>query len=388
MKNHIIYITTAMEENDFNEYVTHWKSAPNPSNQNFHNKLIRSLGINNEVDVISIRPFSRTLCDEKKFEKAVTCSKNITWHYLAISRNIFKKLINCRSQVKQLFNKLVRKDTIIFTDTINPSLIMFLKHANKKYNKKVVGVVTDSPSNISNTNKSYATFLLNNTSNFDAYICLTDELNDLYNKHQKPHIIIEGIVEEKKFENKINLNCPYFFFAGALLKRYGVYNLIDAFKEVHKLYPDYYLFIAGHHGNEDELLSAIGDNTNIRYLKTLPVKDVLYYEKNAVANINPRPFSEDLDRFSIPSKTIEYLVSGVPTISCKNTKLAKYFNQEIVWAKSCEPDDLKETMIKVITMPKEIKDDITIKGHNKVIELFGLIAVNKTINDFLFDVFN
>lgn len=387
MKNHIIYITTAMEENDFNEYVTHWKSAPNPSNQNFHNKLIRSLGINNEVDVISIRPFSRTLCDEKKFEKAVTCSKNITWHYLAISRNIFKKLINCRSQVKQLFNKLVRKDTIIFTDTINPSLIMFLKHANKKYNKKVVGVVTDSPSNISNTNKSYATFLLNNTSNFDAYICLTDELNDLYNKHQKPHIIIEGIVEEKKFENKINLNCPYFFFAGALLKRYGVYNLINAFKEVYKLYPDYYLFIAGHHGNEDELLSAIGDNTNIRYLKTLPVKDVLYYEKNAVANINPRPFSEDLDRFSIPSKTIEYLVSGVPTISCKNTKLAKYFNQEIVWAKSCEPDDLKETMIKVITMPKEIKDDITIKGHNKVIELFGLIAVNKTINDFLFDVF-
>ncbi len=386
MKNHIVYVTTAMDENDFKEYVTHWKSAPNPSNQNFHNKLIRSLSINNEVDVISIRPFSRTLCDQKKFEKAVTCSKNITWHYLAISRNIFKKLINCRSQMKALFNKLIRKETIIFTDTINPSLILFLKHAHKKSDNKIIGVVTDSPSNISNTNKSYSTYLLNNASNFDGYIALTEELNDLYNKHQKPHIVIEGIVEEKTFENKINLNCPYFFFAGALLKRYGIYNLIDAFKEVNKIYQDYYLFIAGHHGDENELLAAIGDNTNIRYLKTLPVKDVLYYEKNAVANINPRPFSEDLDRFSIPSKTIEYLVSGVPTISSKNTKLAKYFSQEIIWAKSCEPDDLKEAMIKVITMPKEIKDDITKKGHDKVIKLFGLNTINELINSFLADI--
>ena len=50
----IIYITTTMNEEDYVDYMEHWKIKPNPSNQNFHNKFIRSLAIDNFVDVISI----------------------------------------------------------------------------------------------------------------------------------------------------------------------------------------------------------------------------------------------------------------------------------------------------------------------------------------------
>ena len=62
----IIYFTTAQDEKDYRSFMNLWKIALNPSNQNFHNKLIRALAIENKVDVISIRPFSRKYMKVKK----------------------------------------------------------------------------------------------------------------------------------------------------------------------------------------------------------------------------------------------------------------------------------------------------------------------------------
>ena len=64
----IIYITAAMEASDFITFSKQWVKSPNPSNQNFHNKLIRSIAINNKIDVISIRPFNKKLCKTRTFE--------------------------------------------------------------------------------------------------------------------------------------------------------------------------------------------------------------------------------------------------------------------------------------------------------------------------------
>ena len=383
----IIYITTTMNEEDYVDYMEHWRIKPNPSNQNFHNKFIRSLAIDNFVDVISIRPFSRNLCSLKRLPKDIKIENNITWHYLSIARNVFVRINSCLRQIYQLINEIADKNTIIFTDTINMSIVYYLKHVLKKKKIRVVGLLTDSPSNISNTRKSYTTFILNNTNQYDAYIALTRELNDLYNTNNKPYLVNEGIVEEKHTFKKDKLAIKYFFFAGAIMERYGIYNLIEAFKKLNIKYPNYYLLIAGHHADEQYLFNKIKDCHNIRYLYTLSYDDVLYYEKYAVANINPRPFSEDLDHFSIPSKTLEYSCSGTITISVKNSKLIKYFPQELVWCKSSNIDDLYEAMEKVITNDDDLNKEIATKAKEIVLDNFSLEAVNKKVNDFLDKVF-
>ena len=55
----IIYFTTASSKEDYVSFSLMWDSSLNTSIQNLHNRLIRSLGMTHEVDVISIRPFSR-----------------------------------------------------------------------------------------------------------------------------------------------------------------------------------------------------------------------------------------------------------------------------------------------------------------------------------------
>lgn len=371
-----------MDKNDFANYLPHWKSSPNPSNQNFHNKMIRSLAINNHVDVISIRPFSKSLLDIKSLKKEEREDGNIVWHYIAIQRDIFRKLINGHRQVNSLIKKYAKDGTIVFVDTINPGLVHFAKHSLKKRNLRVVGICTDSPSNITGTTRSYTVYLLSHTNAYSGYIALTTGLDELFNVGKKPSLILEGIVETNSIEKKENFG-KYFFFGGALLARYGVYDLIKAFKLFSKTNKGYKLVISGHHADQKGLSDAIGNDKNIKYLGAITVDECYALEKGAIANVNPRPFSEDLDRYSIPSKTLEYLESGVPTVSVKNSKLQKVIGDLIIWSKSSSDSDLAKSLEHVISLTKEERKILGDKAKDKVHELYSLDAVNKKINNFL-----
>ena len=133
----------------------------------------------------------------------------------------------------------------------------------------------------------------------------------------------------------------------------------------------------------NKLKEAIKGNPLIHFLGTLPVSLVLDYERTALANINPRPYSEDLDRFSIPSKTIEYLSSGRPTISVRNSKLMKHFKENAIWARTGEPEDLLLAMRTVINLTKEERKNLGQTAKEKVQKLYSLKVVNKKVNAFL-----
>ncbi len=377
----IIYLTTAIETDDYKEFSKLWKTSLNPSNQNFHNKMIRALALTNQVDVISIRPFSTRFCNAKVLPEETKVEGNIIWHYIKVKGNKFTRPFVIRQEVAKAMKKIDITDSILVTDTINPNII---KNANlivKKYDIPAVGVLTDSPSNISNTPRSYTLYLLNQGKNLDGYIALTEGLNDLFNENDKPNIILEGIVEDLETKPVPNKYGKYFFFGGALLERYGVYNLIEAFNQLKA--DDINLLICGHHGDDRRIKEAIKENPRIFYLKTLPVKEVLQYEASAFANINPRPYSQDLDRFSIPSKTIEYYTSGQPTISADSTKLNKYFNGCTIWCGYAKVEELLAAMNKVIKMDEAKRIEMGQKAKIKAQELYSLSSVNKKLSKFL-----
>ena len=61
----IIYLTTAQSNDDFKNALPKWKKAPNTSNQNFHNKLIRALSTRHQVFVISIRSINGNFAEQE-----------------------------------------------------------------------------------------------------------------------------------------------------------------------------------------------------------------------------------------------------------------------------------------------------------------------------------
>ena len=83
----IIYFTTACKKEDYVSFSKMWDSSLNASIQNLHNRFIRALAVTHEVEVISIRPFSRKYCKLKKLEPETNQEGKITWHYLGIRRH-------------------------------------------------------------------------------------------------------------------------------------------------------------------------------------------------------------------------------------------------------------------------------------------------------------
>ncbi len=375
----IIYITSALNSSDFSEFQKSWKKPLNPSNQNFHNKLIRSLSNFAEINVISLRPYNKSLCSYKDLSFKSFKEGNINWNYLKVNKNKYIQILSFDNNSLKLAKKMVNKESMILVDTINPKTIRMANNIANKYKLPVIGVLTDSPYNITGINKEYADKIINNCSNFKGYISLTDELNLLFNKYQNSHITLEGIVENDSKILSIDDN-RYFFFGGAMLERYGVYELIKAFKSIKE---NVQLLICGHHYDEEKIFSAIGEDKRIKFLGILPVEQVIELESHALACINPRPYSEELDKLSIPSKTLEYLASCSLTISAKNTKLHAYFKDNIIWADNGDEKGLKEAMEKVLKFNDEEIKNLASKSQSKVIELFSINSVSKKLEPFL-----
>ena len=375
----IIYFTTCQENNDYNEYLKAWPYPINSSSQMIHNRLVRSLSLYHHVDVISVRPFSKQDCLVRNLLKNERVTNRIHWHYLSVRRSKLGRFSFMWAQVEKILRD-VDKNSLILTDTLNTNVFAIATYAAKRKRMPIIGVCTNSPSNVTGTNRSYAVNVLKMAKHLDGTIALTPALNDLYNEKNKPSIVIEGLAEDYLPLPGDNKYGKYLFYSGSLYEKYGIYNLIQAFNELEL--PDYKLLICGHHEGKT-FLEAIRRKKNIRYLGALTNQECIQLQQNAVANINPRPFNEDLDRFTVPSKMFEYLNSTRPTISTKSSRLMKVFQEDAIWMKTGSVEEIKEALETLLKLDKEDQDYLGKKARDRAQQYYSLTNVGLKLEDFL-----
>lgn len=372
----IIYFTTACAREDYISFTKNWNTSMNTSIQNLHNRLIRSLAITHEVEVISVRPFSKKYCNLRKLHPFTTQEGKITWHYLEIKRHRVYRFISARRQAKRLLSKMNLKDCIIVTDTLNPYILNSSVSMAKKFHLPIIGVCSNTPSGIHNTGKSYTKFLLSMADNLSGYIAMTPGLNDLFNEESRASMIIEGIQESKINEIDVSQYGKYIFYNGSLEEKYGIFDLIKAFNEVND--PELKLIITGYHDfSEDKLNSMIESNLNIINLGMCTDDEILTLANHSLINVNPRPYSEDLDRYLIPVNMIDYLGSNSITVSVKNSKLQPYFQDDCIWVLSSETDFLAEGIRKALRMSKEEREAMIKKANADVNKLYSMNVINR-----------
>ncbi len=378
----IIYFTTACEKEDYISFSKNWNTSLNTSIQNLHNRLIRSLALTHEVEVISIRPFSKKYCKLRGLPSALTNEGKITWHYLEIKRHKVARFLSAKRQAKKLLSKMNLKDCIILTDTLNPYILNSSTSLAKKYNLPIIGICNNTPSGIHNTGKSYTQFLLSMADDLSGYIAMTSGLNDLYNERSRASLILEGVNESKYKEFDTKQFGKYIFYNGSLEEKYGVYDLIKAFNELNR--EDLKLVITGYHNfEESKFSSAIMGNPNIIHLGMLDSDKILSLESGALLNVNPCPYTEDFDRYLIPVNMLDYLASNTITVSVKNNKLQKYFDEDCIWVNSSDEEDLVNGMKKALEMKREEKNKITKKATMDMNKAYSMPVINKKIILFL-----
>lgn len=377
MKN-ILILTSAIEQNDFNIFQEKALIKPNPSNQNFYNKLINCLALNNNVKVVSLRPFIKGMFKEKYLERCTKTIDKVDYVYacskLGLKNKIFfekKEIIECSNSLIEKFNG---EDFIIILDCLRYNLVNSAIKISQKYKVQSIGVLTDNPYNLSYSSRRFSKKLINRASKLSAYLSLTNKLLEDFKIISKPSYVFEGLVEDIKADKNSDKN--YFFFGGSLYERYGVKNLINAFSNNEVTNK---LIVAGN----GPLKKEIQESDSIKFLGQISKEQIYSYEQNCLANINPRPLIDRIDLSSIPSKLLDYLASGKPTISTKHPLLFETFKGEVFWIDNSSEKGIEEAINKFNNTPIEIKEKMSKEAKRKVIAKYGIINQNKNINYFI-----
>ena len=151
---------------------------------------------------------------------------------------------------------------------------------------------------------------------FDGFICITRQINDLLNEMKRPSLILEGVssstlsYQRNKFDQNKN---KYILYSGSIRKTFNIEGLIDAFNRLPNKNID--LILCGCGDMNDILVSASKHNERIHYLGSLPPSKITELQIKASVLVNPRTNNGIFNKYSFPSKTMEYLSTGNPVVA-------------------------------------------------------------------------
>lgn len=378
----VLIFTSSMIDTDFADYQNAAQIKPNPSNQNFYSNLIKSISLKNHVSVISLRPFIKGMFKEKELEEEINNVGATTYYYTKVNGSKMNRFFHETNNITRVAISAIEnfhsKEFIIITDTLRVSLLKAAKKISKLYGAKIVGMLTDNPNNLSFKNKTYVKTIKSLCESLDGYLSLTEKLANNLNP-DKPNYVFEGLVSDFKYFKKDPIY-DYYFFCGSLYERYGVKNLIDAY---HETSIKSKLVIAGTGPLSKYIEQLSLEDYRILYLTQLPKERIIGYEKNAKANINPRPINKDLDKESVPSKLLEYLSSGVPTISTKFEKLYDAFRNDVFWIEGSSKEDIKTALETFEKVDQSEANKKALNAMSKAFEFYGIDVQAESITHFL-----
>lgn len=254
---------------------------------------------------------------------------------------------------------LDRKNKIVICDLLNVTISMASLAACRLSGNRILAIVTDIPGlmvdSASGSNTEMVPIVKKRLTWFDGYILLTEQMNEVINLHNKPHMIMEGLVDfkmqgtanepENKYPNKVVL------YAGGLFEKYGVKKLVDAFKLLEDASCRLHLYGSG--AMVAHIGDYISDDPRITYFGVVPNKKLVKEQLKATLLINPRPTDEEFTKFSFPSKNMEYLVSGTPMIVTRLPGMPEEYYPHVYLFEEESVEGMHDTLMKVLSQSDE-----------------------------------
>ena len=95
--------------------------------------------------------------------------------------------------------------------------------------------------------------------------------------------------------------------------------------------------------------------------------------------INPRPTDNEYAQNSFPSKLIEYLATGVPTLTTSLASIPEEINDCFYYAKGDDAESLSLALLKVYETSQEERLQIGTRAQERVAKLYGEEAFGKQV---------
>ena len=248
------------------------------------------------------------------------------------------------------------KDVVLVADCLNQSVALGSILGAKIMRVPSIGIVTDLPDLLLGRKDRINNLIIRL---YDRYILLTEQMNDYIISNithkKKPYVIVEGMVDidmknksiykQEKYSKKI---CMY---TGILDRKYGIEILAKGFDKAN--IPNSELHIYGNGDFKNELLKLCKKNKNIKYFGLKPNNYIVEEQQKATLLVNPRPSNEEFTKYSFPSKNMEYMVSGTPTLLTKLPGMPKEYLKYVYVLENESVDGMAKKLIEIFNLSQE-----------------------------------
>jgi glycosyltransferase involved in cell wall biosynthesis len=205
----------------------------------------------------------------------------------------------------------------------------------------------------------------------DCFVLFTGTMIDYLRIHTKPFIIMEGVIDKeyyKTIQRTEKPDRPVILYTGALNNDHGVLRLFDMIRFLEN--QDVDLWITGFGYLEDEIRRIADGDSRITFWGKLPKQEVIEMQKKATLLINPRMHSDgnDTTRYLFPSKILEYLLSGNPTVICRLPGIPDDYYQYVIVSEDGNPESLAMSVKKILQMTEEERNQFGKKAQQFIIK--------------------
>lgn len=239
--------------------------------------------------------------------------------------------------------------TILVYSMIYPYLKAAIDLKNKYSNVKVSCIVLDLPEYFGDNTSFIYRVLGKMTTNriyklvpeIDSFVLLTEYMKDKLNVGTRPWHLLEGIYNSVEITPQEKRK-KTILYTGKLDARFGIRDLIEAFSKIDD--DEFALWICGFGLDQSFVEAAVKKDSRIKYWGLVEQTRVFEMQRQATLLVNPRKGGTEYTKYSFPSKTMEYMASGTPTVMYKLPGLPAEYEEHLVLI----PDDSQETFTTVL----------------------------------------
>ena len=384
----ILFIGNSFPPKIYSTIIQNSKGKATLSLHNFEQSFLKGLSEQDDINIkvilvpwVGTYPISYTklFVKPEKYNKDGLSVKSVGYCNL-IGYNVHSREKHLYRQLIKTFEEFPEGDIHAIIDTFKYPMLKAFQKARAKSQRKITQTVImmDMPGYEITKMKTHPLKRLlikkdlddtmRMVAESDYVVVLTKYFLDYFDRPMK-HLVIEGMVNPETMACDTNVTSPKkkaVLYTGTLMKIYGVMNLVDAFEKANV--KDAELWICGSGESEDEIVERSKRNPNIKYWGLLTSEEAWKKQREATVLVNPRTSDGEYTKYSFPSKTLEYLLSGRPVIVNRLPGLPDEYAEYCIFPQNESVDALAERIREILLKTEEERAKIGQKGKEFIME--------------------
>ena len=396
----ILYLGTICNIEDYQNEIKDYKVKPTVAPLVLETALVNGFWENEaDIDILTFPIFPTFGKCPKLFwgqkREKLDCGYENVWlsaiNITGLKQKSFE--ISSKYAIEKWIKENEDEDKAILIYSIFEPIAKSVIKCARKYNIPCFAIVADLPRDMYNVGRIgrikkilsdvYVKCTQKIQGLFDGYIYLSEPMKEVINP-TAPYIVMEGVadisnVSEPHIDEKYNKRV--IMYAGTLIKLFGLDKLIEAFEQIENDELELWIFGSGEYAEEIKQHSQ--KDKRIKFLGRKRREEILEYEKKATLLVNVRNCNDEFTKYSFPSKTIEYMLSGTPVLTTELPGIPGEYFDYVFSIKDNNVETIKDKLSEILSQDDEQLIAIGKRAQEFIIENKSGYKQAKKIIDFI-----